>query len=283
MRGLAALLSLVGCLGASTFGSRSIVAATPWVDTHVLHFNVGTPLARWALPPTLREVSGLAVTRDGHVIAHNDEDGRLVEIDHRSGAVTRQWTLGSPRLRGDFEGVDVADTTVTVMRSDGHLFSGRLPDGGGPIVIDRRVSPSRAAGCEFEGLAWSRAVGWLMPCKRTTHGTNRSMFRIQTIPSDADAATSWITYSTTRGPTRMRPSSVTTVQTGQGEVLIVAFGPEHAIGAFTLDGTTLALYAWPASRHPQPEGVAVDGDRLLVADEGAGQRPGVLTVYGRAR
>lgn len=283
MRSLAVHLVLVAFLAASALGSQAEVSAAPMLDSRVLHFDVGTPLVRWALPPALREVSGLAVTREGHVIAHNDEDGRLVEVNHRSGIVTRQWTLGSSRLRGDFEGIDVTGTIVTVMRSDGHLLSGRLPDGGGPIPIDARLTSSRAEGCEFEGLAWNATVGWLMPCKTRTRGADRSMFRILIVPSDAKAPTTWITYTTTRGLSRMRPSGVATTRGNGAEVVVVVFGPDRAIGAFTIAGDVLALYQWPSSRHPQPEAVAVDGDRLLVADEGAGQRPGVLTVYGRAR
>lgn len=271
-----AVLVAAGCLS-----SDAPAAATPGPSL-VAGFDVLTPVARWELPADLQEASGLAVTRPGFVLAHNDERGRLVEIDHHSGRVSRQWTIGSPIAREDFEGIEVVAGTVTLMTSDGHLWSGTLPQESGPITAISVVDTGLGRRCELEGLAWGAEVGWLLPCK-TPHGRRDAgvMFSLFLVPPRGDGRT--VTIPPVRGTRRLSPSAVTLVSESLDDGLVVVFGPEHAIGHITSAGHITALVEWPSRQHPQPEGVAVDGDRLIVADEGQGRRAGTLTVYGRAQ
>src|SRR5437016_9266243 len=69
----------------------------------------GAAIARWVLPRQLREISGLALTTDGRVLAHGDEDGEVWEIDYRRGVLVKQFSLGERRLKGDFEGIAIAN------------------------------------------------------------------------------------------------------------------------------------------------------------------------------
>src|SRR4051812_5616551 len=60
-----------------------------------------TPLAMWIMPIELREISGLALKADGHVLAHNDERAMISEIDPTTGIVLKHFVLdGEPH--GDF-------------------------------------------------------------------------------------------------------------------------------------------------------------------------------------
>ena len=68
----------------------------------------GKPIARWLLPPELAEISGLALTPDGRLFAHNDETARITEIDYRRGTIIKHFFVGEkgparrlrrPRLR----------------------------------------------------------------------------------------------------------------------------------------------------------------------------------------
>ena len=63
------------------------------------------PIARWLLPPELSEISGLALTDDGRLFAHNDESARISEIDYRRGTILKHFYAGEKDLRGDFEGL----------------------------------------------------------------------------------------------------------------------------------------------------------------------------------
>ena len=54
----------------------------------------GAAIARWMLPQDLAEVSGLALTAEGQLFAHGDEEGRIAEIDYRGGVVVAGAALG---------------------------------------------------------------------------------------------------------------------------------------------------------------------------------------------
>jgi hypothetical protein len=67
----------------------------------------GAAIARWVLPPDLAEVSGLALTSAGRLLAHDDELGRVAEIDYRSGVLVKRFMIGKAPVRADFEGITV--------------------------------------------------------------------------------------------------------------------------------------------------------------------------------
>src|SRR6478672_7888993 len=70
-----------------------------------------TPVAKWIMPPELREISGLALTPDGRVLAHDDEVSKVYIIDPRRGIMLKQFTLGTG-FRGDFESIAVAGSDI---------------------------------------------------------------------------------------------------------------------------------------------------------------------------
>lgn len=244
--------------------------------------DISTPTARWALPDALQEISGLAVSDARRVLSHNDELGIVFEIDYGSGRVTRRWTLGSPRIDDDFEGIELVGRRVTLMSSDGRLLSGDIPREGSVIAPLTITDTGLGRRCELEGLAVGRDGAWLLPCKAPSRG-RRDGFTIFVRPSADDGQADGEIMVRVQGRRPLHPSAV--VETPSG-TLVVLFGPERAIGEFSAAGAPIALLALDARRHPQPEGLALAEDgTLLIADEGlrGGGRAGTLTTYGPAR
>lgn len=252
-------------------GSRAMIAGV----------DMTTPAARWALPDALQEISGLAAADPGRVLAHNDEIGVIYEIDYRNGRVGRQWTLGSPRIDADFEGVELVGRRVTLMSSDGRLFSGDIPRSGELIAPVTLTDTGLGRRCELEGLGIAQDGSWLLPCK-AERGRRGDPFTIlfwpETPPGTAREV--FMRASVRRLP--LHPSAV--VQTSS-RTLVVLFGPEQAIGEFDAGGRPIALLKLDTRRHAQPEGLAIAADgTLLIADEGrVGGRAGTLAAYAPAR
>src|SRR5882762_6336402 len=61
-----------------------------------------TDAVRWNLPKRLNEISGLALSADARLFAHDDERGVIYQIDWRHGRLTKAFSLGDPPPRADF-------------------------------------------------------------------------------------------------------------------------------------------------------------------------------------
>jgi uncharacterized protein YjiK len=244
----------------------------------------GDPVARWLLGPELTEVSGLALTSDGRLFAHGDETARVFEIDYRRGAVVKQFWVGEDALREDFEGITYAGNRFFLITSKGVLYE--FAEGAdGERVEFQRHDTRLGKECEFEGVAFdSTANTLLMPCKtvgvKSLEG-NLVIYRY-TLGSDASGTSTSelsIPMAQAVGNNRwkqFRPTDMA-IDPWTGNYVLVA-AQEKGILQITPAGAV--VFSRPlAGSHPQPEGVAVTRDSILiVADEGAG-RAGAITLY----
>jgi len=124
----------------------------------------GSALARWVLPAELKEISGLAVTANGNLLAHNDEQGRVFVIDPKRGVVAKQFMVGTGDLRGDFEAIAVSGADIFMLLSNGTIY--RFREGAdGQSVKYTTVDTKLGHECEFEGIAIEGDNVALLPCK----------------------------------------------------------------------------------------------------------------------
>lgn len=262
----------VALIRESTIGSPAAI---------LVGFDLARPVARWELPRTLSEVSGLAVTASGTVLAHGDEDAVVVELDYLRGTRLRTIQIGRPAVRGDFEGIALSGHRITLMTSDGRLVSADLPETVGDIVVEPVSVLDSGLGrlCELEGLDTDGAGAFLLPCKSPrSRGTRTGM-----------TVWRWSAAGGVEGVVHLSPGPGKAVAQGHASAiarseqgsLVVLFGMEQTMAEYSSTGTLLAARKLDARRHPQPEGFAVTNSWLLVADEAAGRvKRGTITVYG---
>src|SRR5882724_4735170 len=72
------------------------------------------PLAMWIMPPQLREISGLALTSRGTVFAHDDNAGRVSEINPKTGILVKSFSLLGNQ-KDDFEAIAIAGNDIYLM------------------------------------------------------------------------------------------------------------------------------------------------------------------------
>jgi uncharacterized protein YjiK len=239
------------------------------------------PVARWYLPNKLREISGLALTPDGKLFAHNDEVARVFEIDYRRGVLLKDFWVGSPPVRGDFEGITVAPGRMYLLASNGQLLE--FQEGAdGAHVAYRALDSKLGKECEFEGVAYEPASGGLLLlCKNV--GTKRlqgSLVIYRWKPGSGNPPEPLaiplekvIGSNPWKG---LHPSDITIEPTSGNYVIVAA--QEEAMVELTPSGQVRFARPLPG-HHRQAEGVAITTDHILLLSDEGGQAQAAITLY----
>jgi uncharacterized protein YjiK len=239
------------------------------------------PIARWVLPRHLAEISGLALTADGRLLAHNDEIGRIFEIDYRSGVIRKQFLVGRTPVRGDFEGITVANQAIYLLASDGRLFEFR--EGGDGTRVGYKLHDTRLGReCEFEGVAFDPAIGsLLLACKVVGKKSLQGSLVIYRwkLGGGSPASPLSIPLRQVIGSNRwkgLHPSDIT-VDPSNGHYVLVS-AQEEAYIELTPLGEVVSSRPLPGG-HAHTEGVAITKDGVLILSDEAGKNAAAITLY----
>lgn len=239
------------------------------------------PLARWLLPPELSEISGLALTPDGRLFAHNDESGRITEIDYRRGTVGKHFYAGEKSLRGDFESITFGDNRFFLMTSNGMIYE--FPEGDQGERVDCTVFDTHlGAECEFEGVVYEpERKDLVLSCKnvgkkkdrdqlvfyRYTPGDEGNISEIDVPQKDVIGKNTW---------KQVRPTDLT-IDPFSGNFVLVA-AQEKALLELTPEGGVVFTRTLEG-QHPQAEGVAITHDHILIISDESVAGPATITLY----
>ena len=229
------------------------------------------PIARWLLPDKLAEISGLALTADGRLLTHGDEAGRVFELDYRRGVVVKEFTVGNPAVRGDFEAIAVVRDSVLLLTSNGDLYAFREGANGNRMGYTRRDTRLGSL-CEFEGLAFDPASNSLLLACKTVWAKNLrdSLVIVRwKVERGSAAPLSRLTVPLARaiGSNRwngLHPSDITIDPLNGNYVLLAS--RENALVEITPTGRVLWARPLPGE-HAQPEGVAITRDSILIVSD----------------
>jgi uncharacterized protein YjiK len=240
------------------------------------------PVAMWMMPPELQEISGIALTADGRLLAHGDEHARVFVLNPRTGLVLKKFTVGTG-IAGDFEGITVAGSDIYMIASNGTLYQFKEGANNASVhysTIDTRLGKE----CEFEGVAYEPDSAWLlMPCKRASKKLPRGnliIYRWRLQGDDSTRVTTLtIPYADAIGSNDwkgLHPSDITVDPATGNYVLISA--QEKALLEITPGGVVERSEELPG-KHPQPEGVAITKDNILIVSDEVSKRPASITLY----
>lgn len=244
------------------------------------------PVLRWILPERLREISGLVLTGDGRLFVHGDEVATIHEIDYRRGVIMKEFSLGSPAVRGDFEAITMVRDTLVLLTSDGMLywFTEGVDSG---TVAYTRIDTGLGTQCEFEGMAHDSVANTLvLACKNVrTDGLDNALVLYHWSPEPGAMAPGQsrppvvvplTAIIGTRDWNDFQPSDLT-INRLNGNYLIVA-ARQQGLVEITPAGEVVASRSLPPG-HAQAEGIALTSDSVfLVSDEAATGRA-TLTGY----
>lgn len=240
----------------------------------------------WKLPRRLAEISGLAMTTDHRLLAHNDEKGVVYEIDYRNGSIVKAFQLAdmATPVADDFEGIATVDDQVYLVTSAGRLYECGEGADGEPVLFNSYAT-GVGRDCEIEGLAYDESRrALLLMCKNPRRADLEEQLAIyhwsideKQLNEAGRTVIPVIEFSRHIGGKKFQPSGIERHPVS-GNYFVVA-ARQGAIAEITPGGQVVAAKQFSAQWHRQAEGItfAADG-ALIVADEGAGGKAR-LTLY----
>ena len=272
-----------------------ILVATSLADTTMLPEG-GISLAsyslkaetatHWKLPGRLEEISGLAMTRDHRLLAHNDEAGVIYELDYRRGSILKTFALTDmvKPVADDFEGIAAVEDQIYLATSSGRLYECREGTAGQSVLFNVYTT-GIGRDCEIEALAYdAKQRMLLLMCKNSRSAAQQNQLTIyrwsidaKQLSEDAHTVIPVIDFARHIKGKKFQPSGIE-LHPASGNYFVVA-ARQGAIAELTPAGQILAVRQFSAPWHRQVEGITFAADStLIVADEGAGKKAR-LTLY----
>lgn len=239
------------------------------------------PLAMWIMPSELREISGLALTSRGTVLTHDDNVGRIYEIDPKTGILLKGFSLsGMPH--GDFEAITIVGPDVYLLHSKGRIY--KFKEGADAEQVPYAVyDTGLGKECEFESMAYEAdSTRLLLVCKKFLGKNAPHELLIYRLPLPLNRST----MSTLRVPIEdvigsnkwknFHPSDINIDPMTKNYVIVASH--EKGLLVVTPDGEVVRSEPLPGD-HRQPEGVAITRDSILMVSDEANVKPPAITLY----
>ncbi|MDX1493791.1 MAG: SdiA-regulated domain-containing protein [Longimicrobiales bacterium] len=265
-------------------GSVEASGIGPDGATSVLgRYDLRQPVRRFDLPGRLDEISGLALTEDGRLLAHDDERARVHVIDRLTGEVGKSFDLGSGEVRDDFEGIARIGERLFLASSRGFLYEFR--EGADDADVAYRVTNTRLGrDCEVEGLDYDAGTDALVfACKESTQGRDFLVLHRLPVAPDAERPPPLLVprgrlESVGLDPA-FRPSAV--LVTSEDTFLLLSATTESILEV-DREGNIVSGSRLDVGAHAQPEGLAMDADGLLYIADEENDNDARITVYAPA-
>ncbi|MEP6493531.1 MAG: hypothetical protein ABJF01_12680 [bacterium] len=241
------------------------------------------PLAQWIMPAPLKEISGLALTKDGRMLTHGDETGEIWEVDYRRGILVKHFFLGENSVKGDFEGITIVNDVIFLLASNGKIYEFHEGANNAHVKYDIIETGLKAA-CEFEGIAYDPTINSLLMACKHIHDKNVHdalvLYRLG-LANDSTSRLSMLTVPIAdilkaNGWKSFHPSDITIDSETGNYVLISSL--EKGMVEVTPAGDVVFARPLPEG-HQQAEGIAITKDSILVVSDEAKQGPGLITLY----
>jgi uncharacterized protein YjiK len=249
-------------------------------------YDLGDEAAQsFPLPLRLSELSGLAMSADGRLFAHDDEQGVVYQLDYSSGSVVKKFSLGRITVSADFEGIAVAGPRMFLATSSGTIFSFVEAENNQRVSFDVYKTPLSESN-DVEGLEYDRDSNALLLACKGYPGKNLTGYRaVYSFSLDTHRLTPVprmiISVRDIRGGESFNPSGIARHPVSGTYFILSA--DAGAIIETDRDGAVLAQRTLPESLNRQPEGISFAPDTsLIICNDGQG-KTGTLNVYPLAR
>lgn len=245
-------------------------------------YDLANPSGTFELTESLKEISGLAMSPDGRLFGHHDEQGIVYELDPTSGKIVKRWGVGSWGLEEDFEGIAVVEETFYLISSKGDIFAFSEGEDQGNVEFEQ-YKTDLTGKFDVEGLCYNPSENELLivckeyPGKDYTDGEEKTVYAFS-LQSKEIVREPRIVMDVKEvlgmtGDNDFKPSAIERHPKSGSYFILSSNDP--AIIEVSSSGKLLAAYELDKSIHPQPEGIAFGANGELYI----GNELGGLVVY----
>ena len=234
------------------------------------------------LPEELAEISGLTCSPDGRLFTHDDEVGKIYELDPNEGNIVKYWKLGPKTVKEDFEGIAFCRGIFYLTNSSGKIY--RFSEGAqGENVTYTTFDSGLSDKNNVEGMCYDAASNSLLLACKDDPGNgienSRAIYRVDLPLGSADTklylslALADLTHLNSNS--EFRPSGIE-IHPETGSLYVIA-ARGNSIAVLRSDGGIKSQSELPKELHTQPEGITITNKgTVYISNEGAGGR---ATLY----
>jgi len=236
------------------------------------------------LPKKLNEISGLAVTVDNRLFAHNDEVGTIYEIDISTSEILNEFNLGEKKIKKDFEGIAVVKDSLFMVTSSGVIYKFAYSNDDKNVDY-KKFNTILSTKNDVEGLCYDKATNsLLLACKdypgkklkryKAIYSFDLSMYKLLEEPRYL------INLDSLKNKFNINNFSPTGIEVHpNSDNLFILSSHEKAIVELSSKGILLNAVKLKSKNHRQPEGISFLSDlSLIISDEGKGEKAKVTFI-----
>ncbi len=258
------------------------------VTADSLPYDLANPILVLTLTDVaLKEISGLSPTPvTGQFVSIADERGELFFLDANKGGVVTKRVLF--REKGDFEGVEMVDSTIWAIKSDGDLF-GIINWDTPTFSVESFKTPLKKSD-DVEGLGYDpKRNALLIACKgdpdyfipRNIFAFDlktRKMLEAPIYSIDPEEVNRYVPYLETEKQDAFSPSGVA-LHPISNDVYVISTALKRLVVLDYTSGKIKHAQRLEKKNLPQPEGISFDAEgNLFISSEGKGG-DGLLLQY----
>ena len=250
------------------------------IITDSLPYDLANPILMLHLADVaLKEISGLSPSPvTGQFVSIADERGELFFLDASKGGVVTKRVLF--REKGDFEGVEMVDSTIWAIKSDGDLFGISAWDKPVPIIESLKTPLKKSD--DVEGLGYDpKRNALLIACKGNSDFfvprnifafdlKTRQMLETPVYSIDPEEVNRYVPYLETEKKDAFSPSGVA-LHPISNEVYVISTALKRLVVLDYTSGKIKHAQRLDKKILPQPEGISFDAEgNLFISCEGKG-------------
>lgn len=236
------------------------------------------------LPSELREISGLAMTEDGRLFAHDDEKPVIYQVDYLTGKIVKRFSLGLFPDRADFEGLAIVGERFFLVTSSGILYEFSEGKDREHVLYKMHRTPLTPAH-DVEGVCYDPDThSLLLACKGYAgrgYGKSKAIFAFSLETMKLEIKPRFLLslreLQRKSKQNRFNPSAIEFHPKTKTFFILASEG--QSVVEISSTGEVLGQATFGGDVHTHAEGITVTEDlTILISDEGDG-KSAKLTRY----